>query len=80
MHLYEDYGPEMVHHLIGMFAFAIWDKKNRRLFLARDRLGIKPLYYCRRGDEFVFASEIKAFLLHPADHRPAQTWRASGIT
>jgi asparagine synthase (glutamine-hydrolysing) len=66
VHLYEDYGPEMVNRLIGMFAFAIWDKKNRQLFLARDRMGIKPLYYCRRGDDFVFASEIKAFLQHPA--------------
>jgi asparagine synthase (glutamine-hydrolysing) len=67
VHLYEDYGPQMVDRLIGMFAFAIWDKKRRQLFLVRDRLGIKPLYYYRRGEEFVFASEIKAFLNTP-DH------------
>ena len=77
VHLYEEYGPEMVDRLIGMFAFAIWDKKSRQLFLARDRLGIKPLYYCRRGEDFVFASEIKAFLQHPQiTARPNR--RASG--
>ncbi|MBN1507011.1 MAG: asparagine synthase (glutamine-hydrolyzing) [Sedimentisphaerales bacterium] len=65
VHLYEEHGPEMVHHLIGMFAFAIWDKKRRQLFMARDRMGIKPLYYCRHGNDFVFASETKAFFQHP---------------
>jgi asparagine synthase (glutamine-hydrolysing) len=55
----------MVHRLIGMFAFAIWDKKRRQLFMARDRMGIKPLYYCRHGDDLVFASETKAFFQHP---------------
>ncbi len=60
LHLYEEYGDDCVHHMRGMFAFAIWDARKRRLFCARDRLGIKPFYYARFGDRFAFASEIKA--------------------
>lgn len=77
VHLYEEYGPEMVHRLQGMFAFAIWDTNSRQLFLARDRMGIKPLYYCRCGGDFVFASEPKAFFQHPgidARPRPEAIW------
>lgn len=63
IHLYEDEGAECVHKLRGMFAFAIWDTKERTLFLARDRLGIKPLHYTKLPDgTFIFASEIKAIL------------------
>ena len=62
LHSYEDYGDECVHKLRGMFAFAIWDSRRRRLLLARDRLGIKPLYYCQTDKRFLFASEIKALL------------------
>jgi asparagine synthase (glutamine-hydrolysing) len=62
VHLYEEYGVDCVHHLQGMFAFAIWDKKRQRLFIARDRVGIKPLYFCQAGDNFWFASEMKAIL------------------
>ncbi len=65
LHLYEEYGSNCVRHLRGMFAFAIWDSRKRRLFCARDRLGIKPLYYTRFGGRFAFASEIKAFLELP---------------
>ena len=62
LHLYEEMGEEMLHCLNGMFAFAIWDKRNKRLFVARDRLGIKPIYYARIKGAFLFASEIKALL------------------
>ncbi len=59
---YEAFGEECVKRLRGMFAFAIWDQRRRKIFLARDRLGIKPLYYAVAGDELLFASEIKAIL------------------
>jgi asparagine synthase (glutamine-hydrolysing) len=66
LHAYEEAGERCVERLRGMFAFAIWDPRARRLFLARDRVGIKPLYYYWDGDTFLFASEVKAILQHPA--------------
>ncbi len=61
-HLYEEYGEDLVKRLTGMFAFAIWDGRNRSLLLARDRLGIKPLYVAETRDYVIFASEIKGIL------------------
>ena len=62
IHLYEEHGPTCLQYLRGMFAFAIWDGRERQLFLARDRAGKKPLYYLSGTDAFMFASEIKAIL------------------
>ncbi len=62
VHGYEQWGDELLHRLAGMFAFALWDQNRRRLLIARDRFGKKPLYYSRRGREIVFGSEIKALL------------------
>ena len=65
LHLYEDKGPDCVKEIEGMFAFGIWDQRQRHLTLARDRSGKKPLFYARREQRLVFASEIKAFFAHP---------------
>jgi len=65
LHLYEEYGKECVNYLRGMFAFAIWDATSKRLFMARDRLGKKPLHYLHDGEKLVFGSEIKSILRYP---------------
>ena len=71
LHLYEQFGKECLHRLNGMFAFAIWDARERVLFAARDRLGIKPFYYHHGGELFMFASEVKALLQgDPSLRRP----------
>lgn len=66
VHAYEEWGEKFVEQLNGIFAFAIWDKNQRRLMLVRDPFGVKPLYYFDNGSMLIFASEIKAILAHPA--------------
>ena len=66
IHLYEEKGINLLEDLNGMFAFGLWDEEKETLFLARDRIGIKPLYYYYNGEDFAFASEIKPFLQIPS--------------
>lgn len=68
LHAYEEHGDDCVGRLNGQWAFAIWDSRRGRLFLSRDRLGVRPLYHATAGGTFLFASEIKAILAHPAVH------------
>lgn len=69
VHLYEKYGTKFLEKLNGMFALAIWDGKKQRLIIARDRLGIKPLYYCVDGEKVIFSSEIKGIIAQPSFKR-----------
>jgi asparagine synthase (glutamine-hydrolysing) len=69
LHLYEEYGEACVHHFNGQWAFAVWDRNRRRLFLSRDRLGIRPLYHTTTGRKFLFASEVKSLFVHPGVDR-----------
>jgi asparagine synthase (glutamine-hydrolysing) len=77
VHLYEEYGAACVEHLRGMFGFAIWDTRTREMLLARDRLGIKPLYYAERDGELLFASELKPILQIEGVDR-SLNWQAVG--
>jgi asparagine synthase (glutamine-hydrolysing) len=65
VHLFEEHGASVMEELNGMFAFIVWDTSNRRLLMARDRLGIKPLFFTVVGNSLIFASKLKALLAHP---------------
>jgi asparagine synthase (glutamine-hydrolysing) len=77
VHLYEDLGPRCVDRLRGMFGFAIWDSKRRQILLARDRLGIKPLYYYERNGTLLFSSELKP-ILQLGDVERSLDWESVG--
>lgn len=65
LHSYAQWGEACVHHLNGIFAFGLWDEQKQQLLLARDHLGVKPLFYARRGSSLLFGSEVKTLLAHP---------------
>ncbi len=69
VHLYEEFGGDCLKHLRGMFAFCIWDARKRRVFMARDRVGIKPLFVKIDGEKLLFGSELKTILAHPGTQR-----------
>lgn len=75
VHLYEEEGEQCLEKLNGMYAFALWDARQQKLFCARDRFGIKPLYYYFDGNQFIFGSEIKALLQHPSV-KASPNWEA----
>ncbi len=84
LHAYEEWGRDSLDRFNGMWAFALWDARRRELFCARDRLGVKPFYYTMAGGSFLFASEIKALLTHPAvggrpNDRMLSTFLAWGV-
>lgn len=79
VHLYEEGEPELLQSLSGMYALLVWDTRQRKLLLARDRLAIKPLYYAKTPDGLLFGSEIKALLAHPACPRELR-WADFGAT
>ncbi len=66
LHMYEELGPGCLNRFNGQFAIALWDERQRSLFLARDRVGVRPVFYTLAGDQLIFASEVKAILQHPA--------------
>ncbi|HEY3167794.1 MAG TPA: asparagine synthase (glutamine-hydrolyzing) [Candidatus Binatia bacterium] len=69
LHMYQEKGEDCVRYFNGQWAFAIWDAKGRKLFLSRDRVGVRPLFYTRTAKNFLFASEIKSLLIHPEVER-----------
>lgn len=66
LHAYAEYGPSCLERINGIFAFAVWEEKRKRLFLARDRIGVKPMFYMQTGKGLLFGSEIKTILAHPS--------------
>ena len=76
VHAYDQYGADCPKHLRGMFAFAIWDERTEELFLARDRVGKKPLLYAQVNGQLIFGSEFSALLLHP-DIQPRRRCRSA---